>query len=177
MVLAVAVAVVLVAIVAGRLAGVWLKYRGQRVITCPESHKPAGVQVDARHSAATALGKAPELRLSSCSRWPERAGCGQQCLAQIEASPEDCLVRNILVKWYAGKSCACCGHELGEITLAGSKPALLGKDNVSVEWSQISADKLYEILEAARPICFGCHMANKLVREHPGLAVNRSYGS
>lgn len=173
-VLIVAIAVVLVGIAIGRMASAWLKYRGPRVITCPENQKPAGVSVDARHRAATALGKAPELRLSSCSRWPERAGCGQQCLAQIEASPEDCLVRNILVKWYEGKSCACCGREFGEIPLAGSKPAVVGKDNVSLEWSQISADQLFETLAAALPICFACHMANTLVREHPELVVKRS---
>jgi hypothetical protein len=26
----------------------------------------------------------PHLRLSECSRWPERQGCGQECLSQIE---------------------------------------------------------------------------------------------
>jgi len=107
--------VVLLAIVLGRLASAWLKYRGRRVITCPENHRPAGVVVNAGHAAATALGKAPELRLSSCSRWPERAGCGQECLAQVAASPEDCLVRNILTRWYAGKVCASCGRPMGEI--------------------------------------------------------------
>jgi hypothetical protein len=91
-----------------RLAGVWIRFRGARVITCPENHCPAGVRVDAAHAAATGLSSAPELRLSSCSRWPEKAGCGQECLHEIEASPEECLVRNILVRWYAGKNCAFC---------------------------------------------------------------------
>ena len=72
-----AIAVGLGAVAVWRLANAWWKYRGRRVITCPENQRPAGVVVDARHAAATALGKAPELRLSSCSRWPERAGCGQ----------------------------------------------------------------------------------------------------
>jgi hypothetical protein len=65
-----AIAVVLGAVAGWRVADAWWKYRGQRVITCPENQRPAGVVVDARHAAATALGKAPELRLASCSRWP-----------------------------------------------------------------------------------------------------------
>ena len=169
-----AIAVVLGAFAVGRLAKAWWKYRGERVITCPENQKPAGVVVDARHAAATALGKAPELRLSSCSRWPERAGCGQECLSQIEASPEGCLVRNILTKWYEGKVCAWCGQPFGEIDWAGRKPALLEAGGVSVEWSEVPADKVNETLAAASPVCFACHMANRLVREHPELVVDRA---
>jgi hypothetical protein len=169
-----AIAVVLGAVVGRRVADAWWKYRGQRVITCPENRRPAGVVVDARHAAATALGKSPELRLASCSRWPERAGCGQECLSQIEASPEGCLVRNILTKWYEGKVCAWCGLPFGEIDWAGRKPAMLGADGASVEWSEVPADTLHETLAAAYPVCFACHMANKLVREHPELAVDRA---
>lgn len=171
--LVVVVALVLASITAWRLASAWLKYRGRRVITCPENQRPAGVVVDARHAAATALGRRPELRLSSCSRWPERAGCGQQCLNQIVAAPEDCLVRNIVDEWYEDKVCASCGQPFGEIQWAGSQPALLRADKVSVEWKQVPAEQLYETLETALPVCFACHMAATLVREHPELAVDR----
>ncbi len=168
-----AIAVLLAAIAAWRAVRTWLKYRGRRVITCPENQKPAGVLVNARHAAVTALGKAPELRLSACSRWPERAGCGQACLSQIEASPEDCLVRNILLQWYQGKVCISCGQPFNEIQWAAAKPALLRSDKVSVEWSQVPAECLQETLATATPICFACHMANRLVREHPELVVDR----
>src|SRR4051794_38323315 len=83
-------------IVIGRLLLVWYRERGARAIVCPENRRPAGVQVDARHAALTGFAGAPKLRLSCCSRWPERAGCGQQCLSEIAASPEGCLVHNIL---------------------------------------------------------------------------------
>jgi hypothetical protein len=131
------------------------------------------VVVDTGRVAATALVRTPNLRLSACTRWPERAGCGQECLSQVEAAPEDCLVRNILVLWYTGKRCANCGKPFGEIPLAGAKPAVLGADKVSVEWSEIPADRLRETLAAAAPICFACHMGNTLVREHPELVVDR----
>jgi len=172
-VVVVAIAALLAVIAVERLVRAWLKYRGRRVITCPENERPAGVTVDSRHAAASALFKTPELRLSTCSRWPERAGCGQQCLSQIEAAPEDCLVRNILLHWYAGKACAWCGQAIGPIPLGGAKPALLKGETASVEWSEVPAEQLHETLAASLPICFACHMANRLVREHPELAVNR----
>jgi hypothetical protein len=34
--------------------------------------------------AASAWGGVPEVRLKECSRWPERGGCGQDCLIQVE---------------------------------------------------------------------------------------------
>src|SRR5215475_12199073 len=133
--------VAMLAIAAWRSASAWLRNRGPRAILCPENQRPAGVRVDERHAALSALKGTPELRLSSCSRWPERAGCGQECLAQIAASPEGCLVRNILAKWYEGKACASCGRPIGQIDWVGSEPALLGAGRVSVEWNQIPAEK------------------------------------
>lgn len=161
-------------IVLMRLAALWAKYRGRRLVTCPENQTPAGVALDARHAALSGLGFQPQLRLSSCSRWPERAGCGQACLSQIEASPEGCLVWNILVQWYEGKSCRACGRPIGPIVAAGAKPALFTADNSSVEWSEIPAERLPEVLSAAEPICFACHMASKMMREHPELVTDRS---
>ena len=160
-------------VVLGRLLRVWLQYRGKRVIRCPENLRPAGVVVDAAHAAVTALAAGPMLRLSQCSRWPERAGCGQQCLSQIQAAPEDCLVRNIIAKWYRGKSCINCGREIGEIDWSGSQPCLLGEGGISVEWKQIPADKLEQTLLEAQAICYSCHTARALVREHPELAIDR----
>jgi uncharacterized protein YjeT (DUF2065 family) len=170
---ALALVVVLAGVVIGRAVRIWWRYRGARVITCPENHRPAGVLVAAGRVATRAFASPPQLRLASCSRWPERAGCGQECLSQVAAAPEDCLVRHILVQWYAGKQCASCGQPFGEIPLAGVKPAVLRNDKVSVEWSEIPADRLPETLAAASPICFACHMGNMLVRKHPELVVDR----
>ena len=158
---------------ATRLVSAWLKYRGRMVITCPENQRPAGVSVDTRHAAATGIGRRPELRLADCSRWPERAGCGQDCLRQIETAPEECRVRTILTRWYAGKTCAWCGRAIGEIHTGERKPAVLTPDRMSVEWKDIPAERLDEILATALPLCFGCHIANTMVREHPDLVIDR----
>ena len=172
--LLIAIAAILSGFAAWRLLGAWLKYRGRMVITCPENQKPAGVSVDARHAAATGLGTEPEFRLSDCSRWPERADCGRQCLSQIAESPENCLVRSILGRWYEGKNCAWCSRPIGEIHLAERKPALLMPDQASLEWADIPAERLPEILTAALPLCFSCHTANAMVRTHPDLVIDRS---
>jgi hypothetical protein len=73
----------------------YLKWRGERIITCPENQRPAGVLVNTRHVLLMTLEGKSDLRLKSCSRWPERKDCGQECLRQIEAAPEDCLVSQI----------------------------------------------------------------------------------
>lgn len=60
-------------------------YRDSRTIICPGDYRTAAIQVDALHAALpTAIGKSPDLRVKHCSKWPEREGCGQTCLAQIE---------------------------------------------------------------------------------------------
>ena len=73
----------------------YLKWRGERIITCPENQRPAGVLVNTRHVLLMTLEGKSDLRLKSCSRWPERKDCGQECLRQIEAAPEDCLISHI----------------------------------------------------------------------------------
>jgi len=158
----------------GRMGAAWWRYRGKRVISCPENHQPAGVTLDTKFAAKTALRGDVKLRLNQCSRWPERADCGQDCLFQIERSPEDCLVRNILVNWYAGKNCAWCGRPIGEIHVTERKPALLTVDKGSVEWNQVPADQLLQTLAVAQPLCFTCHVANTMVRQHPELVIDRS---
>jgi hypothetical protein len=60
------------------------KFRGTRVVSCPETHKPAVVEVAARSMGLQAILNDPCLHLSECSRWPMRQDCGQNCLRQIE---------------------------------------------------------------------------------------------
>lgn len=152
-----------------------LTFRGKRVVTCPETNTPAGVEVDLVHAAVSAFGRKPELRLTECSRWPERAGCGQECLTQIEAQPEDCLVRNMLTRWYAGKVCAYCGKPFGEIHWHDHKPALQGPDGRTVEWKDVPAERVPEALALDKPVCWNCHVAETFRREHPDMVVDRPW--
>ena len=125
-----AVVVVAAVLLLRRWAANYLKFRGARLVTCPETNDYAAVGVDAEHAAFTGAWGRADLRLRECSRWPEREGCGQECLRQIEAAPADCLVRTILTRWYGGKSCALCGRPLGEIQWLEHRPALRSPEGI-----------------------------------------------
>jgi len=68
---------------------VYFTFRGTRLVTCPETHEAAVVEVAARSMGRQAILDEPCLRLRECSRWPMRRGCGQNCLTQIEARPSE----------------------------------------------------------------------------------------
>jgi hypothetical protein len=68
---------------------VYLKFRGTRLVICPETHKPAVVSVAARSMGLQAILNDPCVHLSECTRWPMRQGCGQDCLRQIETPPSE----------------------------------------------------------------------------------------
>jgi len=64
---------------------IYYRYLGPRVVNCPQTHGSASVRLDAMHAATTGLMGAARLRLASCSLWPERAGCAQECIGQAAA--------------------------------------------------------------------------------------------
>ena len=169
------VVVVLVFYLGIRILRVYLKLRGQRVVQCPETEQPAAVELAAGSLALKAVAGPPELNLQSCSRWPERGNCGQECLRQIEASPEGCLVRSILTKWYQEKSCIYCGKRLGEIDWIGHKPCLLNASWTTIEWKDVPAERLASVLETHKPVCWNCHIAHTFRREHSDLVTDRDW--
>jgi hypothetical protein len=143
------------------------KLHGRRLVICPETRAAAAVEVDAGHAALSALGGTTDLRLSSCSRWPERADCGQECIRQIAEAPDGCLIRTVLTRWYEGKSCVLCGHEIGPVPALGNKPALLAPDGKTVEWDAVWNEELPQVLKSHRPVCWNCHIAETFRRHHP----------
>jgi hypothetical protein len=151
----------------------WLEFRGQRLVTCPETHRPAAVEVAAGDVAAAAFRRAPVLRLKECSRWPEREGCGQDCLSQVEADPAGCLVWNIVNDWYAGKRCAYCKKPFGHINWHDHRPALLDRNGRTVQWTAVPAERLLDVFQAHLPVCWDCHVAESFRREHPELVTDR----
>ena len=159
---------------AARIIRSYLRFRGKRLVTCPETQRPAAVEVDAAHAALSASTGLEHLELQRCSRWPERGGCGQECLQQIELAPEGCLVRTIVTQWYAGKACALCGQMIQAVDWMGHKPALLDRDRKTVYWDAIPAEKLPDVFATHAPVCWDCHIAETLLREHPDVVTVRS---
>src|SRR5260370_35357534 len=86
-------------------ARVLFRYRGKMLFTCPETGKSACVKVAAADAARSALVGRPKMHLSECSRWPERQNCGQECLSQLGADPQNCLVWTNASDWDPGRTC------------------------------------------------------------------------
>ncbi len=139
-------------------------------MTCPENSETAAVNVDALHALVSS-----DLRLKSCSRWPERSDCDQRCLAQIEQSPASCLVSSIVNAWYAGKSCVLCGHPIGAIVWHERPPALLSPERKAFEWSEIAPEKLPSVFATWQPLCWNCYLAETFRSEFPALPVDREH--
>jgi hypothetical protein len=153
----------------------YFRMRGTRVVACPENEQPAAVTVDARRAALTAAGGHEHLRLDSCSRWPEKAACGQECLKQIEAQPTDCLVRTQVDRWYADKSCAICGKALGQVEWAAHAPALRGPDGVTLEWRDVRPETMFQVMGTHAAVCWDCHVAETFRRQRPDLVLDNPF--
>lgn len=152
----------------------YFKFRGKRLVTCPETKAPEAVNVAAAEAALGVFFNEPTIHLNQCSRWPERQGCGQDCLQQIEADSQNCLVWNIVSKWYEGKSCVFCHKPIKPLQHVDHAPALLGSDFRTTEWKDISPEKLPEVFSTYQPVCWDCHVAETFRRLHPELVTDRA---
>lgn len=160
-------------LVAAMFLKTYFRTQGSYVVQCPENKQRAVVTLDGGHAAATGISGTPELRLSACSRWPGKLGCGQECVAQIAASPEDCRLRSVLAKWYAGKSCAICGNFFGEVDWSTHKPALRSPKGTTLEWWEVSPAQVPEALATHKPVCWNCHFAESFRRLYPDLVSEK----
>ena len=154
----------------------YARWRGMRLVTCPESKRAAAVELDAAHAAVlTALGF-PRFRLKDCSRWRERGPCEQPCLRQIEQASEDCLVRQIVTRWYEGKRCAYCRKPVSSVDWL-HKPSLRDGRGRTVQWNDVPPENLPEVLATFAPVCWSCHMTETFRRVHPELVLERRLGT
>ena len=154
-----------------QVVGAWLRYRDTRVVVCPENREVVAVEVDAGHAAWSAPQGRPDLRLEECTRWPEKAGCGQECLSQIESAPEACRVRTILADWYQGKACAFCGRAFGDIHWHDHKPGASRARRLARDLERVQAGAGHRRPGHHRPVCWDCHQAESFRREHPELVT------
>jgi len=153
----------------------YLRYRGKRVITCPETRKAAAVHVNATNAARKAIFGKSYVRLDQCSRWPERQNCGQDCLSQVNADPAACLVWNIVDQWYKGKACAYCQKPFANIHWHDRHPALMAPDHTCVQWNEVAPEKLPEVFESYLPVCWNCYIAETFRRQNPEKVVERTW--
>ena len=70
--------------VAFALTPVWLRSRRPRQVTCPQAGGLATIALDPWSAARMRVVGGTDYRVRVCSRWPDRAGCGQECVGQVE---------------------------------------------------------------------------------------------
>jgi hypothetical protein len=128
---------------------------GRRAAVCPESGDAVDVELDRKYALRTALRGLERSRVKSCSRWPEQGGCAQECLAQVDASPEN--IERLLSKWYEDKNCAICTRALRPSDWQQSRLGALDKRHRLIEMRQLSLENLQPGLQNLRPLCWGCH--------------------
>jgi hypothetical protein len=151
------------------------RYRGKRLVTCPETHKAAAVHINAGKAAREAFLGREDVRLDQCSRWPERQGCGQECLSQVHADPEQCLVWNIVTDWYKGKTCAYCQRPFTDFHWHEHHPAVLSPERVAKQWNEIPPEKLPEVFQTHLPVCWNCFIAETYRKQNADRVVNRGW--
>lgn len=114
------------------------------VVICPTMKLPAEVGLD------------PELRMESCSRWPELQGCSQSCMPQVQFSAEDL---NDFAARYEGKKCSSCGTALTRDDWYKSRLAVLQTNPGVPDIRGGVPPSVLSVPETGDPICSGCYGA------------------
>ena len=147
----------------------YFQNRGRQSVTCPDSGQPADVEVDYKFAFRTALRGQEHTRLESCSRWPGKGDCGQECLAQLDPSPEN--IERLLAKWYEGKNCAICSRSLSPSDWRRSRLAVLNADHKLFELREMTLDNLQSSLENMHPLCWTCHQEERTRQVAPPTRI------
>jgi hypothetical protein len=142
------------------------RYAGH-VLTCPETRGPVEVEVDSRHALVTLLQGVKELRLKQCSRWPERAGCDEACLLQLDTAPA--VLTRVMANWCEGRNCAVCNCAVTARDWESGRLGLLDRRNNLVELREIRLDQLPNAFDHYRPLCWSCHQVERSRRPAPAV--------
>lgn len=144
------------------LASMWSirkQNRGRHGIICPETRNPADIELDGRYAMQTAAHNYEHSRIASCSRWPEKDECDQECLAQVNPSPEN--IERLLSKWCSGKVCGLCDRALRASDWAFSRIGWLDENRKLIELHDIELKNLQQELQDKRPLCWTCHLQER----------------
>ena len=143
----------------------YFRNRGRQSVKCPDSKQRADVEVDRKFAFWSALRGKEHSRLQACSRWPEKSECGQECLAQIDPSPEN--IERTLAKWYEGKMCAICNRALTPGDWQRSRLAVLNEQHKLFELRQLRLEEIALRLDQMRPLCWTCHQEERVRQATP----------
>jgi len=146
----------------------WWRLRGSRVVTCPETRRPAGVTIDVGHAMVSAVWERADVRIAGCSRWPERRGCAETCVPQIEESPESTRANTLAARFFQGRVCVICRRRLGTLKNGGLQPGFMDPlTREVVPWTQVAAADLPDAIARRRPLCPECTLAESSHDPYP----------
>jgi len=147
------------------------KYRGLKIVACPETASCAVIEVDALHASLTSILGRSDIRLESCSRWPMKNECGQECLVNLDVAPGECLVTGSLMSWYRGRNCAYCGKPAEELQWMDHKSAQQTSGGELLERRGVPAEKFSIVLKTQLPVCWNCYIAQSFRKEDANPVV------
>jgi hypothetical protein len=124
--------------------GIFRRRHKTTVVICPTVKLPAEVGLD------------PELRMESCSRWPELQGCSQSCMPQVQFSAEDL---NDFAARYEGKKCSSCGTALTQDDWYKSRLAVLETNSGVSKIPGVDHPSILSVSGTGDPICSACYTA------------------
>ena len=58
----------------------YLRFRGERLVTCPQNGQFAKVRLDAAKAAYSSMTDNVDLKVTACEHWPGRKDCTQGCV-------------------------------------------------------------------------------------------------
>jgi hypothetical protein len=152
----------------------WRRYRGERLVICPETAAAAAVSIDTGHAAVTAFVQGqPDLRLACCSRWAERGRCEEPCVHDVDAAGDAGKVAEIVRRWYQSRTCGYCGRKIADAGLGTHAPALVGPDGITVAWCDVPPERLPDLFRSSTAVCCNCHLVETFRREHADLVFER----
>jgi hypothetical protein len=160
----------------------FLRYRGKRLVRCPETGAPAVVEAAALFAGLPGPFGLPRLCMTSCSLWPERADCAQPCVWQIRAAPRDTLLKTMLRR-YEDDACVRCGRSLGNLPRPQDEAGVDGAvDGANVGDARCVTPELREIVTTWMPdvlttdaaACRDCQAIERGQERSPGTVFNDS---
>ncbi len=138
----------------------YYKNRGRQSAICPENGQPVDIELDSEYAFWTSWRGQEHTRLKSCTRWPHKGDCGQECLPQVDPSPEN--VERLMLGWYKDKTCGICARAITPSDWRRSRLALLDERHKLVELRQLNLVELQSALEHMRPLCWTCHQEERV---------------
>jgi hypothetical protein len=148
------------AVYLGMAVRTWRRLRGQRVVTCPETRRAAAVSVDVGHAMASAVWERADIRIAACSCWPEREGCDQVCVPQIEAAVDGTRTRAIAARSFEDRSCVMCLRRIEPLTRGAHQPGFMNPvTHEAVPWDEVPAQDLPDAIASRRALCRDCTFA------------------